>query len=107
LWTLAYFRGELRLPLADEMERSAKRVQDWKRDNSLGEPSRGYGISTRFHQYLDVLLADLGLSPFRKKNRVLEFVSAYKAEDYRDVFFEYEQARKARSHPRRPIAFDT
>ena len=107
LWTSAVLRGDLELPSPEEMERSAKQVQEWKRSNSLLEPSRGYGVSTRFHQYFDVLLADLGLNPFRKSNQLLEWVSAYKADDYRNVFREYEEARKTRVNPRQPVAFAT
>lgn len=107
LWTAAVFRGEIELPSAEEMERSAERVHAWKRTHGLGEPSRAYGISTRFHQYLDVLLNDLGVSPYRKKNPLLEVVGAYTADDYRGVCDDYERLRKTRSIPRKPMAVDT
>lgn len=107
LWTSAVIRGELKLPSPDEMERSTEKVQAWKRENSLSEPSRAYGISTRFHQYLDTLLTDLGLDPNRKKHPILEWVSAYAAHDYRDVLEEYERLRKTQKNPRIPAALDT
>lgn len=107
LWTAALFRGELTLPPIEEMERSAKAVQDWKRKNGLGEPSRAYGISTRFHQYLDVLLSDLGVNPHRKNGRLLEWIAPYAANDYRGVFSEYEQSRVTSSRPRQPVTLDT
>jgi dimethylaniline monooxygenase (N-oxide forming) len=89
------------------MERSAKRVQAWKREHGLSEPSRAYGISTRFHQYLDTILSDLGLNPYRKKNRLLEVVDAYTANDYRDVADEYVRSRQTRPAPYRPVPVDT
>lgn len=107
LWLSAHLRGELVLPPPEEMERSAARVRDWKRENSLFEPSRSYGIATRFHQYLDVMLSDLGVSPYRKKGPLSELVSAYTAEDYAGVLHEYEQARARRGAPRRPLDLDT
>lgn len=105
LWTSAVLRGDLTLPSAEEMERAMQHVRDWKRQNGLFEPSRSYGIATRFHQYLDVLLMDLGLNPYRKKNPLLEIVGPYTAEDYRDVVREYESARSSRTSPQRPVPF--
>lgn len=107
LWTAAVIRGDLKLPSPEEMERSAEKVQSWKRENSLSEPSRAYGISTRFHQYLDTLLTDLGLDPNRKKHPILEWVSGYIADDYRDVLEEYERLRKTQNGPRIPRTLDT
>jgi len=107
LWISAVIRGDLKLPPPEEMERTAKNIHTWKRENSLSEPSRAYGISTRFHQYLDTLLTDLGLDPNRKKHSVLEWVSAYTAADYRDVLEEYEQLRKTQQSPRFAKSLDT
>lgn len=107
LWTAAVIRGDLKLPSIEEMEKSAENILTWKRDNSLGEPSRAYGISMRFHQYLDTLLTDLGLDPNRKKHPILEWVSAYTAADYRDVLEEYERLRKTQQTPRVPQPLDT
>jgi dimethylaniline monooxygenase (N-oxide forming) len=51
-----------------EMEASIAAVRAWKREHMLFEPSRSCGVNTRFHQYIDVLLADLGLRAHRKAN---------------------------------------
>lgn len=107
IWLNAHLRGDLALPPPEEMERSAARVAEWKRAHSLFEPSRAYGIATRFHQYLDVLLGDLGVSPYRKKNRLAEAFAPYVAEDYRGVFDEYERVRIAHPGPRTPLPLDT
>jgi dimethylaniline monooxygenase (N-oxide forming) len=107
LWTSAVIRGDLKLPSPDEMQRSAENVQAWKRANSLPEPSRAYGIATRFHQYLDILLMDLGVDPRRKRHPVLEWVEGYTANDYRDVLDEYERLRKTQKSPRTPRELDT
>ncbi|MBK8256708.1 MAG: NAD(P)/FAD-dependent oxidoreductase [Polyangiaceae bacterium] len=107
LWLAAHLRGDLVLPSPEEMEGSAAKVADWKRTHSLFEPARAYGTSMRFHQYLDVLLGDLGLNPRRKKNAFMEWMAAYTADDYRDVEEEYERVRVGRTEPRKPLALDT
>ncbi len=66
IWLAAWLRGDLVLPPLAEMEGSMARVREWKRRHVLFEPSRGVAVSTRFHQYFDTLLGDLGLSPYRK-----------------------------------------
>jgi dimethylaniline monooxygenase (N-oxide forming) len=107
LWLCAYLRGDLALPSTSEMEHSMAQISDWKREHMLFEPTRSYSVNTRFHQYLDVLLADLGLSPYRKRNRVAELVSAYTAADYQGLFDEYEQARSRRQVPQVPLPLHT
>lgn len=107
LWVHAHLTGDLKLPPIEEMERSAERVRDWKREHTLFEPSRSYGIATRFHQYLDVMLGDLGVSPYRKQGRLAELVGPYTAADYAGVFEEYERARAGRTEPRTPLPLDT
>lgn len=107
LWLSALLRGDLVLPPVEEIERSVERVRDWKRKNTLFEPSRSYGIATRFHQYLDVMLSDLGVSPYRKSSRAAELFGAYTAEDYRGVFDEYELSRARHTGPRTPLPLDT
>jgi dimethylaniline monooxygenase (N-oxide forming) len=107
IWLAAHLRGDLELPSPEEMERSAAAVRDWKRQHSLFEAARSYGIATRFHQYFDVMLADLGVSPYRKQNPLWELVGPYTAKDYRTVFEDHERARASGTAPRRPLPLDT
>ncbi len=107
LWLGAVLRGDLVLPPAEEMERRIADIVRWKREHVLFEPSRGAGVSTRFHQYFDVLLGDLGLSPHRKPNPLAEVVVAYTARDYEGIFDEYERARARSPHPRAPLPLST
>lgn len=107
IWVDAVLRGHLRLPPAEEMESRAARVQDWKRVHSLFEPTRSYGIATRFHQYFDVMLGDLGVSPYRKSSRLAEAFAPYTAEDYRGVFDEYQRILTSGAAPRSPLPLDT
>jgi dimethylaniline monooxygenase (N-oxide forming) len=107
LWLSAYLRGDLVLPSMEEMESCIEEIRAWKREHILFEPSRSCAINTRFHQYLDVLLLDLGLNPYRKSNALAELVSGYTAEDYRGLLGEYELSRQTAILPRHPLALST
>jgi cation diffusion facilitator CzcD-associated flavoprotein CzcO len=110
LWLCAVLRGELALPGVEEMERSIEHVRAWKREHIAFEASRSCAVSTRFQQYLDVLLRDLGVSPYRKlPNVVAEVFGRYEAGDYRGVHEEYARAtaRRTGAPPRRPLPVHT
>ena len=108
LWLSAVLTGDLTLPDADAMHQSMARVQQWKRDYVNFEPSRSCAVNTRFQQYLDVLLQDLGLNPYRKMPNVLaELFSQYGPDDYADVYEEYQSRQKHGNQPLRALALDT
>ena len=107
-WLCALLRGELELPSPEEMERSIEHVRAWKRANIKFENARSCAVSTRFQQYIDILLMELGVSPYRKlPNPLAELFSRYKASDYRGVFEEYEHARSKRTAPLKTLPLDT
>ena len=65
-------------------------------------------MNTRFQQYLDVLLQDLGLNPYRKMPNILaELFSQYGPDDYADIYEEYQARRKQGNQPLHPLALDT
>ncbi len=108
LWLASLFRGELALPAAERMEESIERVRAWKRGHIHFEPSRSCAINTRFQQYIDILLRDLGLSPYRKLPNVpAELFARYDAGDYGGVVDEYMRRSAKRRQPRVPIAVHT
>lgn len=107
LWLCALLRGDLVLPEVAEMERRIEEIRDWKRRNTLFEPSRSCGVNTRIHQYLDVLLKDLGLNPYRKQNPLAELFVAYLAKDYAGLVEEYERVRTTRPLPQAPLPLST
>ena len=93
-WLCAYLRGELDLPPVEEMERSIEHVRDWKRANIKFENARSCAVSTRFQQYIDILLKELQVSPYRKlPNPFAELFSRYEASDYKGVYEEYESKK--------------
>jgi dimethylaniline monooxygenase (N-oxide forming) len=102
LWLCALLRGEIKLPNLEEMERSIEYVRAWKRANIQFEPSRSLATSTRFQQYLDILLKDLGISPYRKlPNIFAEIFGRYGSADYKGVLKEYN--RSMRGHKERTL----
>ncbi len=106
LWLCALWGGELKLPPLEQMERDVAHVQAWKRAHIHHEPSRGCAVNTRFQQYLDIMLADLGISPYRKlPNMFAEVFSAYRPADYAGVVDEFLAGRSA--PPRIPVALAT
>lgn len=104
LWFDAVWSGALTLPSVEEMEQSCIRVRDWKRVHTQFEPTRAYWITAHFHNYLDVVLSELGLRSFRKSNPFAENMSHYTSADYRTLIEEYEQQRGT---PRASLPFDT
>jgi len=107
-WLCAYLRGELEIPTPEEMERSIEYVRSWKRENIKFENARSCAVSTRFQQYIDILLKELDVSPYRKLPNVFgELFSRYEAADYKGVFEEYERNKARRTGPLKTLPLDT
>jgi hypothetical protein len=107
-WLCAYLHGELELPTVEEMERSIDAVLEWKRRNIKFENARSCAVSTRFQQYIDILLKELQVSPYRKlPNLLAELFSRYEASDYRGVYEEYERTKVKRTVPLKTLPLDT
>lgn len=101
LWAVAYLQGKLEIPNLPAMEAEVARWNAWTRRRYLGQGEKtpyamydsvhvsGYGIAlctsradmTDATQYTDLLLNDLGLSPFRKQTWVTEIFTPYKPAD--------------------------
>jgi dimethylaniline monooxygenase (N-oxide forming) len=96
IWFDAVLRGDLELPSPEAMEASSRKVRDWKRANTIFEPSRGYFIGSHLHNYLTVLLSDLGLRTQRKRNKISDMFGTYTAADYATILDEYEGLRGTR-----------
>jgi len=106
LWVAALWQGKLHLPPAAEMADAIEHVRAWKRQHIHFEASRSCAVSTRFQQYIDIMLADIGLSPYRKLPNVFaEIFSAYKAADYAGIIDEF--LAQPPTSPCRPLALNT
>jgi hypothetical protein len=100
-------QGDIELPPPEQMEAHIDEIRRWKHEHVLFDSSRATAVNTRFHQYVDVMLGDLGLSPFRKRNKLAEVLVAYTAADYDGLFDEYERSRAGSTLPRRPLPLST
>jgi cation diffusion facilitator CzcD-associated flavoprotein CzcO len=108
LWLCAHMCGEIKLPSIKEMERSIEIVHEWKRANIEFEPTRSFATNTRFQQYLDILLKDLRVSPYRKlPNIFAEIFSKYGASDYQGIVKEYNRRAARRRELLNPLPLDT
>ncbi len=108
LWLCAYLEGDILLPDREEMLKSIEATRDWKRKYINYEPSRSCAVNTRFQQYLDIMLKELGVSPYRKMPNIFaEIFGQYGAEDYRGVFDEYIRQSQRRDTPLTSLPLDT
>ena len=108
IWLCAHLDGDITLPDRDEMLRCIETTREWKRKHINYEPSRSCAVNTRFQQYLDIMLQELGVSPYRKMpNLLAEIFEQYGAEDYRGVFDEYLSRAKKRKMPLVTLPLDT
>jgi hypothetical protein len=100
--------GELELPSKEEMEQSIENVRKWKRENIKFENARSCAVSTRFQQYIDILLMELEVTPYRKlPNPFAELFSRYEASDYKGIYEEYERKKSKRTMPLKTLPLDT
>ena len=90
LWQVAVYEKSLQLPSEEEMLASAKRVAKWKMEHSSYEPTFNMAVNTRYQQHLDILLQDMGISPWRKfPNVFAELFLRYDPTDYKGVVKKY------------------
>ena len=100
-WVCALLRGELILPSPEQQEQEMAQVAAWKRAQINHESSLLCGVNTRFQQYMDILLGDLGVSPYRKlPNPLAEVFGRYTPADYRAVPDEILAARARGVYPK-------
>jgi glycine/D-amino acid oxidase-like deaminating enzyme len=107
VWIAALLAGELELPPVAEMDAMIERLRGWKRANVTFEPSRGCAVATRHQQYLDIMLQDLALSPYRKRNPIAEVFVRYGAADYAGLLEEHQRRRESGPVRLRPVALDS
>jgi dimethylaniline monooxygenase (N-oxide forming) len=107
-WICAMIKGELELPVKDEMLHCMQETENWKLKNINHDPAMAYATSTRYHQYLDVILKDIGISPYRKlPNFFAEIFSPYTANDYKGITEAYLKKAVKRKTKLRPLKVNT
>ena len=108
IWLCAHLNGDIVLPDREGMLRCIEATREWKRKHINYEPSSSCAVNTRFQQYLDIMLQELGVSPYRKMpNLFAEIFAQYGADDYRGVFDEYLRQSRRRDAPLRSLPLNT
>jgi dimethylaniline monooxygenase (N-oxide forming) len=98
LWQVAAHRGEIALPSEAQMLAEAERVAAWKREHSAFEPTANMAVNTRFQQYLDMLMQELGFSQWRKlPNLPAELFARYDPTDYAGLVDRFAARSRSRS----------
>jgi len=104
-WLSQCFRGELKLPCPDAMEREVQGFHRWSSRNFPDRPD-GTFIGPYVAHYLDDLMRDMGLPVRRARRSVREYLGPLTADRYRGVA---KERREARSRPggrvRRDVPF--
>ena len=105
LWIDAVECGDLALPSAEEMEAHTARIAEWKRSNIISEGgTRAYWVGAHMHNYIDVVMMELGLRHRRKANPLSEWLGHYTAADFAGMVEEYKAKRGTK---RAALPFDT
>ena len=102
LWLCELLDGRMALPSEAEQLKVIEEIRAWKRANIHFEPSRSCAVNTRFQQYNDIILKDLGLNPYRKMPNIFaEWFAGYGAGDYTGLVEEFFASRERRGirHP--------
>lgn len=116
LWGVSWMLGWRDLPSRDEMEFEAATFNAWTRKRYLEQGKKhsyfiydyipvccqflldlvkGLGLISSI-QYIDTLMKDLGLNPFRKSSVFEEWFVRYKPSDYSTILDEYRNIRQER-----------
>jgi dimethylaniline monooxygenase (N-oxide forming) len=87
-WLTQLLKGSHSLPSKDSMLEEIEAVKNWKRRIIPPSGNRAATLHLHMQHYHDELLADMGVSPWRKKgflSFVKELISPYEPADYADV----------------------
>jgi cation diffusion facilitator CzcD-associated flavoprotein CzcO len=93
-WLSQCFRGEMQLPAVPEMEREISRVHAWAEHVFPARPE-AYFVGPFLAHYIDELMRDMRLEPFRARHVFSEYFAPLWPSRYRDVGQERRRARLA------------
>ncbi|KXH27268.1 cofactor FMO1 enzyme is FAD [Colletotrichum simmondsii] len=96
LWGVSWMLGWRDLPSQDEMEFEAATFNAWTRKRYLEQGKKHSYFIYDYIPYIDTLMKDLGLNPFRKSSIFEEWFVRYKPSDYSTVLDEYQNIRQER-----------
>ncbi|KAF5564995.1 hypothetical protein FNAPI_1880 [Fusarium napiforme] len=94
LWGVSWMLGWRDLPPREEMEVEAANFNAWTRKRYLEQGKKHSYFIYDYIPYIDTLMKDLGLNPFRKNNVFEEWFVRYKPSDYKTILDEYLSLRR-------------
>ncbi|KAF4958442.1 hypothetical protein FGADI_2364 [Fusarium gaditjirri] len=94
LWGVSWMLGWRDLPPREEMEAEAANFNAWTRKRYLEQGKKHSYFIYDYIPYIDTLMKDLGLNPFRKSNVFEEWFVRYKPSDYKTILAEYLSLRR-------------
>ncbi|GKU06433.1 monooxygenase family protein [Fusarium langsethiae] len=94
LWGVSWMLGWRDLPSKEEMETEAANFNAWTRKRYLEQGRKHSYFIYDYIPYIDTLMKDLGLDPFRKSNVFEEWFVRYKPSDYKTILEEYRSVRR-------------
>ncbi|KAF4990932.1 hypothetical protein FGRMN_8170 [Fusarium graminum] len=89
LWGVSWMLGWRDLPARHEMETEAANFNAWTRRRYLEQGKKHSYFIYDYIPYIDTLMKDLGLNPYRKSNLFQEWFVRYKPSDYKTILEEY------------------
>ncbi|RYP64003.1 hypothetical protein DL771_008974 [Monosporascus sp. 5C6A] len=94
LWGVTWMLGWRDVPPKEEMELEATTFNAWTRKRYLEQGTKYSYFIYNYIPYIDTLMKDLALNPFRKSNIFEEWFVRYKPHDHRTVLDEYRALRR-------------
>ena len=90
-WLAELLKGKFQLPERDEMLANIEEMKQWKRSFMPDISSRSTVVKLHMVHYIDELLKDMGINPWRKKSKLAEWFQDYRPSDYREVLSEVDE----------------
>jgi len=90
-WLAELLKGKFQLPKRKDMLANIDEMKQWKRSFMPDISSRSTVVKLHMVHYLDELLKDMGINPWRKKNKLAEWFADYRPSDYREVLSEVNE----------------
>nr|D2E9W9.1 RecName: Full=FAD-dependent monooxygenase DEP4; AltName: Full=Depudecin biosynthesis cluster protein 1 [Alternaria brassicicola]ACZ57547.1 predicted monooxygenase [Alternaria brassicicola] len=94
LWGVSWMLGWRELPPQEEMELEAATFNAWTRKRYLEQGKKHSYFIYDYIPYIDTLMRDLGLNPYRKSSVFEEWFVRYKPSDYGTILDEYRDIRR-------------
>ncbi|KAK2612304.1 FAD-dependent monooxygenase dep4 [Conoideocrella luteorostrata] len=94
LWGVSWMLGWRDLPPRETMETEVANFNAWTRKRYLEQGKKHSIFIYDYIPYIDTLMKDLGLNPFRKSNVFEEWFVRYKPSDYKTILDEHRSLRR-------------